>query len=155
MFVVVTLLIFKVNVKVTLKIATRPAIKFKKKTAKIKKHTNKKNLQNYLLFRISYIHTHTHSPQERKYWIRRHKFKGTYIYQPRTSPLVSHLLFFVGMKICYHDSCFYFLEIIPIIRWTDWLCDNCSSKKKRKNWTCKIEQLIPNVVSRFPIQNCD
>lgn len=57
---VATMLIFKVNVKVTLKIATRPAIKFKKKkTAKIKKHTNKKNLQNYLLFRISYTHTHS------------------------------------------------------------------------------------------------
>lgn len=46
LFVVVlvaTMLIFKVNVKVTLKIATRPAIKFKKKNSKNKKaHEQKK-----------------------------------------------------------------------------------------------------------------
>lgn len=40
---VATMLIFKVNVKVTLKIATRPAIKFKKKNSENKKaHEQKK-----------------------------------------------------------------------------------------------------------------
>lgn len=57
---VATMLIFKVNVKVTLKIATRPAIKFKrKKNSENKKAHEQKKLQNYLLFRISYTHTHS------------------------------------------------------------------------------------------------